>query len=434
MQDNKNKVYKSLVLKFSVILIMAFVIGAMIFMFINSACTAIIEKFYMRGSMVDARMSEYFEQFQLYVTDKHISSFDYEAIGAFSDIHPGIQVYLYRETPAFYNALRPDAFDRQNLLSSPEIRTVVFEDSSANIAISDNSASNILRHCEVLSAIISLIAMAAFIMRYFLRVVSRIKRINEQIELVNAGELNRDIESDGRDELALLSQSAENMRRAIIAHYEKEQKAYRSNTALMTAISHDIRTPLTSLLLYSDALADGKVDDADKAKKYAGICRDKARQLKDMTDSMFRYFLLFGETQDKVKFDNFNASELIVQIIGEQSFILSQSGYDVNTVFPENECVIYTDAALLNRVFDNVFSNIKKYADKSKPINISLSADNAFLRISVINYISQKKNQAQSTSIGLKSAQRIMESLGGTFEYSKNNSVFEAVIFVKVAQ
>lgn len=433
MQENSCKLKNSLKFSFFISILLSVFLGFAVYTIINMAGTALTDKLYMSHGKRLARQTEYFAEFQAYADRNNLSAADFDRIFNWSCMHGYVRVFICHNDTDNFDFFRKIAENNPMFDKQPAVKTVKFYDAELKICLVDNSEKYFYSLSRYFGIAFGLFTSAALIMRYFSKLIYRITRLNEKIEQVNSGELNRTIDERGNDEIAILSKSAENMRRSIIDYYEKEQKAYRSNTELMTSISHDIRTPLTSLLLYSDALADGKVNDSELIREYACICRDKAKQLKELTDTMFKYFLLFGKSTNPT-LENYNASELIMQILGEQIFSLSQSGYDINTDYMENECVINTDAGILKRVFDNVFSNIRKYADKAKPITVSLSTDDKSLRISVINYISAKKDKKQSTNIGLKSSEKMMNSVGGRFDYWKSTYVFETLITIPKAK
>jgi signal transduction histidine kinase len=262
------------------------------------------------------------------------------------------------------------------------------------------------------------------------RIVGKISQLSRQFKSVSDNGKFSSIEVKGNDEIAVLAANAEKMRRNIVMHYENEQRAYKSNAELMTAISHDIRTPLTSLLLYTDALSKGKVEEMEDIKKYASVCYEKSSQLKNMTDTMFRYFLLFTDNGNKPSLDSFDASQLLSQLVFEYEFALEQKGYSITVEPLSEECRILADISVLKRVFDNIFSNLEKYADKEKSISVSVTRDESYVRVSVINYIAPDSDSAESNRIGLRSCKKLMTSMGGDFEFGKKCNIFETLIIL----
>lgn len=183
---------------------------------------------------------------------------------------------------------------------------------------------------------------------------------------------------------------------------------------MLTSISHDIRTPLTAMIGFSEMMDEET--DMDFIKQYARICREKAYQLKNLTDQMFRYFLVYGNAEMESRLENYEARTFLEQFLGEYAAALSISGYQVDFQNLEQNCIIETDVALLRRVFDNIFSNIEKYADKKQEITIRVSQENASLIIILENVIDECLDAGESTHIGVKICRKVMDTLGGQYE------------------
>ena len=83
-------------------------------------------------------------------------------------------------------------------------------------------------------------------------------------------------------------------------------------------------------------------------------------------------------------------------------------------------------------VFDNIFSNLEKYADKEKPITVSVAQEEKSVRVSVINYIASDSNNSESNRIGLRSCKKLMIGAGGNFDFGKKGNVFESLIVLPI--
>lgn len=90
----------------------------------------------------------------------------------------------------------------------------------------------------------------------------------------------------GSDELSSLALSINDMSAAVKQSLDAQNELKKQNYDIVTSISHDIRTPLTSVICYLDMLADGKVQNAEKAAGYLKSARQKAYQIKDLTDNL----------------------------------------------------------------------------------------------------------------------------------------------------
>jgi len=140
------------------------------------------------------------------------------------------------------------------------------------------------------------------------RLTRRVTRLSEAVGA--AGALNRTIPVTGTDEIARLAASVNTMRDTILERTRDEQTAWQANSDLITAMSHDIRNPLTSLIGYLDLLEMSQDRLPEDLRSYVLASRDKAYQLKDLTGEMFRYFLVFSRGEQETHPEPYDAQIL----------------------------------------------------------------------------------------------------------------------------
>lgn len=260
--------------------------------------------------------------------------------------------------------------------------------------------------------------------------MARVSFSRGEVLAVEQGELNRSIALRGSDEIALLARDVDRMRRALLGQIENERAAWEANRELITAMSHDIRTPLTSLLGYLDIIDHGNYRDAEQLRQYVSVSRDKALQLKELSDKLFQYFLLYGNRPMPLNWQTLGAAMLLEQLLGERALYLRSHGFYVEEDFGVGDCQIATDTAQLCRLFDNLFSNIEKYADPAAPVSIVCGVLTGRLRVRLGNAIRRLEDPVESTRVGLKTCEKIAQQLGGSLEYGAKGNYFSvAVIF-----
>ncbi len=402
--------------------------------------STLVKQVYLSTDRVHERAEKAFLEFEAFVTQNNIRSDDIEAVKRWCAGEKFVFVSVYDDSRLLYetdgditemgSASSLGAVTNSALNSVVSYRRIRFSDGAFHVNVIEYTEARFTDIMAWVSVICAVVIMFASLLYFTGRVVSRISSLSRKLSEVGEDGSHAPIVYNGNDELSRLAQSAERMRKNIVSHYENEQRAYKANTELMTALSHDIRTPLTSLLLYTDALSNGKVEESEDVKKYASVCYEKATQLKNLTDTMFRYFLLYTDNISRPVLQKYDASQLLSQLVYEYDFALEQKGYNISFSGLDKECSIKTDASVIKRVFDNVFSNLEKYADKEKPITVTVSEDETHIRISVINYISQTKPNSESNRIGLRSCKKIMSLVQGSFEYGNNGNLFEALIII----
>jgi signal transduction histidine kinase len=129
----------------------------------------------------------------------------------------------------------------------------------------------------------------------------------------------------------------------------------------------------------------------------------------------------------EINIESYDATTLIVQMLSEHILLMKESGYEVNDIIEVEELFGYevsTDAQKLIRIFDNVFSNIYKYADKTKPVSILCKRIDNKIYLSFSNVISKDKSKVESNGIGLKTCKKLGEYICADFKTVKNANIF----------
>lgn len=265
------------------------------------------------------------------------------------------------------------------------------------------------------------------------RMLKRIILLSSEVKQVSNGAWDYPVRILKNDEIGELAEGVDNMRTAIIRKHKNEKAAWEANTQLITAMSHDIRTPLTSLIGYLDIIEGKKYEDEEQLNRYISSCREKAFQLKDLSDKLFQYFLVFGKNENERVLERYDASILFQQLLSEHCAEIIGYGYRVyfQCVIPEVDVLI--DLSGARRLFDNIFSNIMKYAEKQEVIRVSAETDDKELRIIISNKISSTAKKVESTRIGLKTCEKICADMKGTFEYEEEEFFFTAKVTLPIA-
>ena len=236
----------------------------------------------------------------------------------------------------------------------------------------------------------------------------------EEAVVIGSGDLEAPITTAGGDEISVLATEMDNMRHAVIERMGNEKRAWEANSELITAISHDIRTPMTSLIGYLGLLTEGN-GDAESRERFAASAYAKALELKELTDELFKYFLVFGRSELEMERERYDARLLLEQLVGEAAFDLSDAGFEIRQIPFEGECTVVADAMYLKRVMDNLVTNAKKYADKKSPVVFLSELSEGRLSLCVSNVIAKNVSRVESTKIGLRTCTKIMQAMGGSF-------------------
>lgn len=268
----------------------------------------------------------------------------------------------------------------------------------------------------VLSAVLAFMAFALCLTLLFRRKTGYISKLSSELNAMAAGELNVPMTVKGNDELTTLAENMDEMRLSFIKRLEKEEQMNKNASRLLTDMSHDLRTPLTALIGYLEILDGGKAGSEEQRAKYVLSAKNRAYQIKNMTDELFEYFLVYSYDAEKIEKQTCDALTLISQLWDEASFGLESEGFRVETVMGDISAQVEANPNLLRRVFDNVVSNIIKYADRSEPVRCVSALENNVLTVSVSNLSLEAPKSTDSSHIGLSSCKKIAELHGGSFE------------------
>ena len=124
--------------------------------------------------------------------------------------------------------------------------------------------------------------------------------------------------------------------------------------------------------------------------------------------------------------ERMDARLLLEQLLGEMEFDLRDAGCTVERRDFEGECSVTVDPLYLKRVLDNLQSNIRKYADTSEPVRIVSELKDKVLTLRVTNAVSASQTKKESTKIGLRTCEKIMTALGGSFTVTNDGEHFAA--------
>ncbi len=394
----------------------------------------LINTIYMQEDWVAKRTQEDCKNFQQFVTEEGLSSNDTKEITQWTLMDNNVYMIFLDGDKYLYEVGWGNLYDdasSSDYQNEPNYtyRTVTFSDRTLTVIMIDFSEYDLY---DLTDCILVALCMGIFLL-FFLIYVGRLTRtvilLSHKVNQIGAGNLKEQIRLPGRDELARLASDIDDMRLSILKQIQSEETAWRANSDLITAISHDIRTPLTALIGYLDLAVGKQYETPEQLEQYVQVCQEKAMQLKSLTDELFQYFLVFGRKDLEVNLLPYNGPVLLQQLLGEHIVDLQLNGFQCSEKPLNQPCEVLTDTAYLNRVFDNLFINIKKHGDKSQPVRVYTEREDNFIHIFLINEIPQIPNPVESTKIGLKTCEKILTQLGGSFHHEKSGHRF----FVELA-
>lgn len=276
------------------------------------------------------------------------------------------------------------------------------------------------------------------------------KRSAEQVEIVEGINRIRDGEVDfklatknlhgaSREMADAVNNIGEGIRKAVKTSMKDEQM----KTDLITNVSHDIKTPLTSIINYVDLLKRLKIEQ-EPAKSYIGILDNKAQRLKQLTDDLVEASKI-SSGNIVLNSEKLNLTELINQSLGEFSEKLEEQRLQVVFDNDSAPAFIYADSRRMWRVVENLFNNICKYAMEGTRVYVDLTEEEGRITVSVKNISKQQMNikpeelterfirgdssrSTEGSGLGLSIAQSLVQVQGGNFRIYLDGDLFKVII------
>lgn len=270
-------------------------------------------------------------------------------------------------------------------------------------------------------------------------------RIVEKTDELAAGKLGEDLQVTGKTALATLAGNINVLKQGVKASENAQAKSERLKTELITNVSHDLRTPLTSIITYTELL---KADDLSNEEKsaYLEIIDRKSKRLKVLIDDLFEVSKMASGnivvTREKV-----DLVQLLQQALGEYDDMIHESSLQFRVSNPENPLFALVDGQKLWRVFDNLIGNILKYSLENSRVYISIAEkDNqAVITFKNISKYEMSDNSdelferfkrgdtsrhTEGSGLGLAIAKSIIDLHDGTLDIETDGDLFKVTILL----
>lgn len=257
------------------------------------------------------------------------------------------------------------------------------------------------------------------------------------------GNLDRDISGEDVGIFEEVKRQLVSIQRAYKKSVDEEIKSQKMKSELISNVSHDLKTPLTSILTYTDLLKT--VETKEEAQKYIDTIYRKSERLKVLIDDMFE--ISKAQTGNiKLNLVEVDVVELMKQTVFEVSDKISSKNISVKTNFPDNKVMLKLDGEKTYRIFENLLVNISKYAMKGSRAYIDiLEGDDNSVKI-IFKNISEteidyevddilerfkrgdKSRNTEGSGLGLSIAKSYVEVQGGKMEIYLDGDLFKVEI------
>ncbi len=291
----------------------------------------------------------------------------------------------------------------------------------------------------IVSAVISIVIFILLIIYLIFKEISYIKELEQGINLIATENMLYKIPIKGTNELARLATMINALGDSIYESREKERQDELNQRQLITNMSHDLKTPLTSMKGYIDILSD-KLSDQDELYQYALIAKKNGLRLEKLIDDLFYYSKLISHDMPM------NLQNLDIPVILNQILEIRTETIVLTTDFDTNKKLIaQIDPEKFHRVMDNLISNAHKYGIQGLPIELTIKNSEDHIVISVENqtndnlidkmdkiadrlYSGYEHRPNGSSGLGLSIASELLRAINGTLSLHFKDRTFTAII------
>ncbi len=284
------------------------------------------------------------------------------------------------------------------------------------------------------------IALYALITKFLLQM----KKLQHAGAAIAAGELEEKISTDGMFwDLKEHGENLNNIRNGINHAVEERLKSERFKTELITNVSHDIKTPLTSIINYVDLLEKEELDNPN-AREYLNVLGRQSQRLKKLIEDLMEASKA-STGNLAVVCESCDAHVMLTQTIGEYEEKLKASQIELIVKESEEQILLWADPRHLWRIFDNLMNNICKYAQASTRAYVNIEKQEeagkiVFRNISkyALNIESEElldrfvrgdgSRNTEGSGLGLSIANSLTELMGGTFELVTDGDLFKVIV------
>jgi signal transduction histidine kinase len=277
----------------------------------------------------------------------------------------------------------------------------------------------------------------------------RFNAIREGVKRLNQGEMEAQIDTKGMPyDLKQVAEQLNNLSEGIHKAVEKQMQSERFKAELITNVSHDLKTPLTSIINYIDLLKQTHIDDPT-ALEYLEVLDRKSQRLKKLTEDLVEASKASTGTL-KVEKTSLDFGQLVAQALGEYDEKLRSAKLTPVYHQPEEPLMVLADGRHLWRVLDNLLNNCVKYAMPGTRVYLSLRQGTSFVTLEMKNISSEPLNltaeelmerfvrgdssrTTEGSGLGLNIAQNLVTLQGGHFNLSVDGDLFKAIVTIPVA-
>lgn len=282
---------------------------------------------------------------------------------------------------------------------------------------------------------------------YSIKKTIEISRVNDSLEKINNGNLDYHIVGQGGPEILELINNINMIQRGYEIAVEDTLKNEKIKTELISNVSHDLRTPLTSIINYVNILKSPDLTEEER-NDYLKIVEQKSKKLKVLIDDLFEMSKINSGKIELVK-DRIDILSLIHQVVGEYVYLYEDKNIEFKVDSDSEEIYMNLDGKMMSRVIENIVINALKYSLENTRVYIEVVEDDYSVEISCKNIANyemdfdnteiferfargdkSRNSKVEGSGLGLAITKSIIELHDGTINILREGDMFKIFIHI----
>ncbi len=395
----------------------------------------IIEKYHQSRNTVETYNDKYISQLQKYIKSQGISSKDLYKLDEWINDNRLIYIQIKRNNEWIYSSdhymdeTQSDEYDFP-IYSEDSYYDIDLVDGTVQVFIMGMYSYNAYMVALVLDIIISFILFIFITMLGIRRKIHYINQLSSDIEILEGGNLDYEVHVQGNDEITEMAKGLNAMKISFHNQIDEVECLTKTNQEMVTEISHDLRTPLTSVLLYAEILKNEKYTNEEDKQEIIDKMIKKIQHMKGLSDGLLTYAVRASE-EKYVPAEYISIHSALYDELSDMCQYLQDQGLKVKVNLQWKKGQIFVYEEYLTRIMDNISSNILKYADRQAIVLLwdEYYMDEMFI-VCENACIKESENQ-ESYHIGIRNVSTMVKEMGGRCDVTQTDEMFRICLKFK---
>lgn len=279
---------------------------------------------------------------------------------------------------------------------------------------------------------------------YMLKRLSYLSYIMDGTQRIKNGDIHHKLQLIGEDNFTTLADNINNIRDGLDKAIDSQLRSERMKSELITNVSHDLKTPLTSIINYVELIKKEENISPEYLKDYVNVLDSKSKRLKVLIEDLFEASKA-SSGNIELNMEKIDFTQLLRQAIGELEEKLSETNLNLKINVPEEKVYIKADGRRMYRVLENLLSNISKYSMPHTRVYIDITKADNKVRLTMKNISSYELNfdpdeimerfkradesrNTEGSGLGLAIARDLVNLQGGSFNIDIDGDLFKSTV------